>query len=159
MDFDRKVRFFYSKRAILSDYWGPFRLNIMVYRLPDMNGKCPILQKGTPWKISHFLQIKTENNDNYYFWKISVQSQNYLDFWQITNENGAFMIIKMNKIAEKTMNFLHFEEKNVREFYFLFVLIFWKKGEFFQYLAVTVFILTPKKDRFCLFLILSCPTS
>ena len=98
--------------------------------------------------MSHFPQIKTEN---YYFCKICVQSQDYLDFWQITNENGAFMIIKINKIAEKTMIFLHFEEKNVRENYLLFVLIFWKKGEFFQYLAVTVFILTPKKTKFCFF--------
>ena len=77
-----------------------------------------------PRKISHFSQIKTENYNNYHFCKICVQSQVYLDFWQITNGNGAFMIIKMNKIAEKTTDFLHFEEKNVREFYFLFVLIF-----------------------------------
>ena len=77
-----------------------------------------------PRKISHFSQIKTENYNNYNFCKICVQSQDYLDFWQITNENGALVIIKMNKIAEKTTNFLHFEEKNVREIYLLFVLIF-----------------------------------
>ena len=61
-----------------------------------------------PRKISHFSQIKTENYNNYHFCKICVQSQVYLDFWQITNGNGAFMIIKMNKLAEKNNGFSSF---------------------------------------------------
>ena len=78
----------------------------------------------TPRKISHFSQIKTENYNNYCFYNIFVQTQDYLDFSQFTNENEVFMIIKINKIAEKTTNFLHFEEKNVLENYLRFVLIF-----------------------------------
>ena len=124
MYFARKVQCFDKNRAILSDSTGPFWLNITVYWVPDMNGKYSILRKWPPEKYHIFRKLKLKITIIIFFCKICVQSQVYFDFWEITNESGAFMIIKMNKIAEKTTNFLHFEEKNVRDFYFLFVLIF-----------------------------------
>ena len=89
-----KCDFLNQNRAILSDFGGPFWLNIMVYWVTDMNGKCSILQKRTPGKYHIFRKKKLKITIFIIFCKICVQSQDYLDFWQITNENGAFMITK-----------------------------------------------------------------
>ena len=96
----------------------------MLYGVPDMNGKHSILQKWTPGKYHIFRKLKLKITIIIVFITFLFKHKIIWIFSQFTNENEVFMIIKINKIAEKTTNFLHFEEKNVLENYLRFVLIF-----------------------------------
>ena len=154
-----KCDFLNQNRAILSDFGGPFWLNIMVYWVTDMNGKCSILQKRTPGKYHIFAKKNWKLQYLSFFVKFVFNHKIIWIFGKLPTKTELLWSQKMNKIAEKTTKFLYFEEKNVREFHLFFVLIFGKKGEFFQYLAVTVFILTPKNIKIWCFWALVSPTS